>query len=50
MPQTILSYCLVIKISIAEPVWVFISIVFEVLADFGEVWQEISRIEQIMQL
>ena len=50
MPQTILSYCLVIKISIAEPVWVFISIVFGVLADFGEVWQEISRIEQIMQL
>ena len=50
MLQTILSYCLGIKISIVGLVWVFISIVFEVLVDFEEVWQEISRIEQIMQL
>lgn len=49
-PQIILSYCLMIKISIAEPVWVFISIVFEVLVDFEEVWQEINQIEQTMQL
>lgn len=50
MPQTILSYCLAIRISIVGLVWVFIFIVFEFLADFEEVWQEISRIEQIMQL
>ena len=50
MLQTILNYCLVIKISIVVLVWVFISIVFEVLVDFEEVWQEISQIEQIMQL
>jgi len=50
MLQTILNYCLVIKISIVVLVWVFISIVFEVSVDFEEVWQEISQIEQIMQL
>lgn len=50
MLQTILNYCLVIKISIVVLVWVFISIVFEVFVDFEEVWQEISQIEQIMQL
>lgn len=50
MLQTILSYCLVIKISIVGLVWVFMSIVFEVFVDFEEVWQETNRIEQIMQL
>lgn len=46
MLRTILNYCFVIMFFMVGLVWVFISTVFGVLADFEEVWQEIIRIER----